>query len=147
MNVVLWVVAALLAAVFLGAGTLKLTQSKSKLAANPNMAWTEHFSPGVIKMIGLQFPADRNEVGLHRVNRDVQLLADLAEGEMGRQELKHAHLRLGQRHRARDPGVPAIVDETGQDRSSCCRSIPSVSSPASCRPASSARGRAAAKSP
>jgi uncharacterized membrane protein YphA (DoxX/SURF4 family) len=53
MNVVLWVVAALLAAVFLAASTMKLTQSKEKLAANPNMAWTEHFSPGVIKMIGL----------------------------------------------------------------------------------------------
>lgn len=53
MNIVLWVVAALLAAVFLAAGVLKLTQSKEKLAANPNMGWTDQFSPGVIKMIGL----------------------------------------------------------------------------------------------
>jgi uncharacterized membrane protein YphA (DoxX/SURF4 family) len=53
MNIILWVLAALLAAVFLGAGVMKLTQSKEKLAANPNMAWTEQFSPGVIKLIGL----------------------------------------------------------------------------------------------
>ncbi len=32
---------------------MKLTQSKDKLAANPNMAWTEQFSPGAIKQIGL----------------------------------------------------------------------------------------------
>ena len=52
MNVVLWVLAALLAAVFLAAGAMKLTQSKEKLAANPSMAWSEKFPPGVIKMIG-----------------------------------------------------------------------------------------------
>ena len=52
MNVILWVVAILLAVLFLGAGAMKLTHSKSKLAANPNMAWTEDFSPGVIKLIG-----------------------------------------------------------------------------------------------
>jgi uncharacterized membrane protein YphA (DoxX/SURF4 family) len=48
MNIVLWVLAALLAFVFLGAGAMKLTQSKDKLAANPNMAWTEQFSAGTI---------------------------------------------------------------------------------------------------
>ena len=52
MNVVLWVVAALLAALFLFAGVSKLTQPKAKLAANPNMAWTADFSPGTIKLIG-----------------------------------------------------------------------------------------------
>jgi uncharacterized membrane protein YphA (DoxX/SURF4 family) len=53
MNIVLWIVAGLLAAVFAAAGVSKLTQSKEKLAANPNMAWTEAFAPGVIKLIGL----------------------------------------------------------------------------------------------
>ena len=53
MNIVLWVVAGVLALVFLAAGAMKLTQSKEKLAANPNMAWTEQFSPGMIKLIGL----------------------------------------------------------------------------------------------
>jgi uncharacterized membrane protein YphA (DoxX/SURF4 family) len=48
----LWVVAGLLAVVFLSAGAMKLALSKDKLAANPNMAWTEQFSPGVIKAIG-----------------------------------------------------------------------------------------------
>lgn len=52
MNIALWVVAGLLALVFLGAGGAKLAQPKEKLAANPNMAWTEDFSPGAIKAIG-----------------------------------------------------------------------------------------------
>ncbi len=52
MNVLLWISAGLLALVFLAAGGAKLAQSKEKLAASPNMAWTEDFSPGVIKMIG-----------------------------------------------------------------------------------------------
>jgi hypothetical protein len=45
----------------------------------------------------------------------VQFLADLAEGEVGRQELEHPHLRPGQRHRARDRDVPAFVGKAGQD--------------------------------
>jgi hypothetical protein len=52
MNVVLWVLACLLAAFFLAAGAAKLAQSKEKLTASPNMAWATDFSPGVIKMIG-----------------------------------------------------------------------------------------------
>jgi uncharacterized membrane protein YphA (DoxX/SURF4 family) len=53
MNIVLWILAGLLALVFLAAGAMKLTQSKEKLAANPNMAWTEQFSTGTVKLIGL----------------------------------------------------------------------------------------------
>ncbi len=52
MNVVLWILAGLLAAFFLAAGATKLAQSKEKLTASPNMAWAPDFSPGVIKMIG-----------------------------------------------------------------------------------------------
>jgi uncharacterized membrane protein YphA (DoxX/SURF4 family) len=52
MNVVLWIIAGVLAALFLLVGIGKLTQPKEKLQANKNMAWTEDFSPGVIKMIG-----------------------------------------------------------------------------------------------
>ncbi|PZG02209.1 DoxX family protein [Micromonospora deserti] len=52
MNVALWTVAALLAVVFLAAGGAKLAQPKAKLAASPNMAWTEDFSPGMLKTIG-----------------------------------------------------------------------------------------------
>jgi len=52
MNVFLWIVAGLLAAVFLTAGLMKLTQDRRKLVANPSMKWTEDFSAGTIKLIG-----------------------------------------------------------------------------------------------
>jgi uncharacterized membrane protein YphA (DoxX/SURF4 family) len=52
-NVVLWIVAILLALLFLGAGATKLIQPKQKIAANPNMAWAQDFSPGLLKLIGL----------------------------------------------------------------------------------------------
>jgi uncharacterized membrane protein YphA (DoxX/SURF4 family) len=50
MNVVLWIIAAVLAIAFVGAGVAKLTQPKEKL--HERMAWVEDFSPGTIKMIG-----------------------------------------------------------------------------------------------
>lgn len=53
MNAVLWITAGLLAALFLGAGAAKLLQPKEKLAAGPNMAWAQQFSPGTLKLIGL----------------------------------------------------------------------------------------------
>ena len=53
MNIVLWVLAEVLAVVFLAAGVMKLTRPKEKLTANPSMAWAEPFPPGVIKMIGV----------------------------------------------------------------------------------------------
>jgi uncharacterized membrane protein YphA (DoxX/SURF4 family) len=53
MNIVLWIIAGVLAFAFLAAGAMKLAQPKEKLAANPSTAWTEQFSPGVIKLIGL----------------------------------------------------------------------------------------------
>jgi uncharacterized membrane protein YphA (DoxX/SURF4 family) len=52
MNVFLWILASLLAAMFLAAGAGKLLQSKDKLASSPNMAWTEDFSPEMLKAIG-----------------------------------------------------------------------------------------------
>jgi uncharacterized membrane protein YphA (DoxX/SURF4 family) len=51
-NVVLWIIAGLLAAAFLAAGTMKATQSKEKLASS-GMAWTEDFSAGMVKLIGV----------------------------------------------------------------------------------------------
>jgi uncharacterized membrane protein YphA (DoxX/SURF4 family) len=50
-NITLWIVAAVLALAFLGAGAMKLTQPKEKLAAS-GMGWTESFSPGAVKAIG-----------------------------------------------------------------------------------------------
>lgn len=52
MNVVLWVVAGVLAAAFLGAGVMKISRSKEQLAKS-GMAWTDDFSPGMIRFIGL----------------------------------------------------------------------------------------------
>ena len=52
MNIFLWIVAGVLAAFFLAAGATKLTQSRRKLLANPNMKWVEDFSAGTIKLIG-----------------------------------------------------------------------------------------------
>jgi uncharacterized membrane protein YphA (DoxX/SURF4 family) len=51
MNVVLWIIAGILAALFLIAGLMKLTRSRQQLAAS-GMAWTEDFSPGTVKLIG-----------------------------------------------------------------------------------------------
>jgi uncharacterized membrane protein YphA (DoxX/SURF4 family) len=50
-NVVLWVVAGLLAAAFLAAGVMKLTQPRERLAAS-GLAWTEDFSAGQLWAIG-----------------------------------------------------------------------------------------------
>jgi uncharacterized membrane protein YphA (DoxX/SURF4 family) len=52
MNVFLWIVAGLLAAMFLAAGTMKVTQERRKLLANENMKWVEDFSAPTIKLIG-----------------------------------------------------------------------------------------------
>ena len=50
MNVVLWIIAGLLALAFLGAGLTKLVQPKEKLAAT--MGWVDDFSPGTVRLIG-----------------------------------------------------------------------------------------------
>jgi uncharacterized membrane protein YphA (DoxX/SURF4 family) len=52
MNAVLWVVAGVLALAFLASGLMKLTQPKDRLSAG-GMDWTEDFSPGRIRAIGL----------------------------------------------------------------------------------------------
>jgi hypothetical protein len=52
MNVVLWIVSGLLAAVYLAAGLTKLTQPREKLAAG-QMGWAADFSDAAFKGIGL----------------------------------------------------------------------------------------------
>jgi hypothetical protein len=47
----LWAVAGLLTVTFLGAGLLKLTQPKDKLAAS-GQGWVEDFSAGQVRLIG-----------------------------------------------------------------------------------------------
>ncbi|MGX1849130.1 DoxX family protein [Streptomyces sp. NPDC055299] len=51
MNVVLWILAGVLAVAFLAAGMMKLSQSKQKLAAS-GMGWAEDVSAGTLKLIG-----------------------------------------------------------------------------------------------
>ena len=50
MGIALWVIQGLLAVAFLGAGTMKLSQPKEKLAAN--MGWVEDFSQPAVRLIG-----------------------------------------------------------------------------------------------
>lgn len=50
MNVFLWIVAGLLALAFLGAGAMKLSQPREKLAAS--MGWVNDFSAPMVKTIG-----------------------------------------------------------------------------------------------
>src|SRR5918992_802302 len=52
MNLSLWIVAGLLAIVYLAAGVGKLIVPKEKLATAPGAGWVEDFSAGSIKAIG-----------------------------------------------------------------------------------------------
>lgn len=52
MNLALWIVAGLLAAVYLFSGAVKLILPKEKIAAFPGGGWAEDFSAGAIKAIG-----------------------------------------------------------------------------------------------
>ncbi|MEV4146687.1 DoxX family protein [Amycolatopsis sp. NPDC049691] len=52
MNVVLWIAAGLLAALYLAAGGMKLATPREKLLENPNMGWVADFSDAAVKGIG-----------------------------------------------------------------------------------------------
>ncbi|SNS86752.1 DoxX-like family protein [Asanoa hainanensis] len=51
MNVVLWIIAIVLAIAFVGAGLMKMLQPKEKLIET-GLGWTEGFSPNAVKAIG-----------------------------------------------------------------------------------------------
>jgi uncharacterized membrane protein YphA (DoxX/SURF4 family) len=51
MNIGLWIIAGLLAVVFLASGAMKLTQPKEKLATS-GLGWVEDFGAGTVKAIG-----------------------------------------------------------------------------------------------
>lgn len=53
MNIALWIVAGLLAAVFLTAGAVKLILPKAKLVSTPAQGWAEDFSATAVKAIGV----------------------------------------------------------------------------------------------
>lgn len=50
MNVVLWIIAALLALAFVGAGAMKITTSREELL--PKMPWVADFSASQVRGIG-----------------------------------------------------------------------------------------------
>lgn len=52
MNVVLWIIAIVLALAFLAAGLMKLSRSREQLASS-GMGYVEDFSPGTVKAIGV----------------------------------------------------------------------------------------------
>jgi uncharacterized membrane protein YphA (DoxX/SURF4 family) len=52
MNIAIWIITAVIAAAFIAAGFMKVTQPKEKLAAS-GMTWTEDFSAPNVKLIGL----------------------------------------------------------------------------------------------
>lgn len=52
MDLTLWIIAGLLAAVYLFAGAGKLIVPKEKLAAAPGAGWIDDFSAGTVKAIG-----------------------------------------------------------------------------------------------
>ena len=51
MNVVLWIIAVILAVAFLASGAMKLVKSKEQLV-EADQGWAGDFSPGLIKTIG-----------------------------------------------------------------------------------------------
>ncbi|MFI0965935.1 DoxX family protein [Streptomyces sp. NPDC021080] len=51
MNVLMWILAGVLAATFLAAGLMKLAQPKAKLA-EAGLGWAEDMSEGSVKLIG-----------------------------------------------------------------------------------------------
>ena len=53
MNVVVWIVSGLLAAMFLMSGVLKVPATKASLAGNPRMGWAAPFPIELIKVIGV----------------------------------------------------------------------------------------------
>ncbi|MER8095553.1 hypothetical protein [Streptomyces goshikiensis] len=55
MNTTLWVIASVLALVFLAAGLMKVSQPREKLVAS-GMAWTADSSSGVVKAVGAVDP-------------------------------------------------------------------------------------------
>ena len=94
----------------------------------------------------LQLPVGRGDLRLHRVPGHVQLLGDLAEGQVGRQQLQDPELGRGERH-AVEAGArpssgqplgevldPRLQDPVGEQAARYCR-------------ASSTRIRAATGSP
>ena len=106
MHIALWIVAGLLAAVFMVAGSSKLLIPREKLAGAPGGGWVMDFSAGFVKLlgaveilgaVGLIFPA-LLDVAPVLVPLAATGLATIMVGAaivtFRRRELKHALLNL-----------------------------------------------------
>jgi uncharacterized membrane protein YphA (DoxX/SURF4 family) len=51
-NLAVWIVTGLTAALFLMAGSMKLAKSKEQILTDPRMGWAETYPEGLIKLIG-----------------------------------------------------------------------------------------------
>jgi uncharacterized membrane protein YphA (DoxX/SURF4 family) len=52
-NMALWIIAGVLAFVFISSGAMKLVQSKEKLVASSTGGWAADWSPASIKLVGV----------------------------------------------------------------------------------------------
>ena len=52
MNVILWIIAAVLSVLFIASGALKLVRTKEQLITS-GLAWAEGFSAGAVRVIGV----------------------------------------------------------------------------------------------
>jgi uncharacterized membrane protein YphA (DoxX/SURF4 family) len=52
MNIVLWIIAGLLAAIFAAGGVMKLARTRDQLATS-GLAWATDFRPGTVRAIGV----------------------------------------------------------------------------------------------
>ena len=106
MNLALWIVAGLLAAIFILAGTNKLFIPQRKLAKAPGGGWVNDFSPGFIKTLGAVEIVGAVGLILPAALDIVPILAPIAAVGLAtimvgaaimtsrRQEFKHAVLNL-----------------------------------------------------
>lgn len=76
MNIVLWIVAGLLAVVFLAAGSMKLFQPKDKLESS--QGWVADFRPWAVKAIGVVEVLGALGLILPAVTRIVPILVPIA---------------------------------------------------------------------
>ena len=78
MNVVLWIIALIVAAVFAGAGFMKLATPRAKLLENPKMAWAQDFSQNAIRGIGAVEVLGALGLILPRLTNIAEVLSPLA---------------------------------------------------------------------
>ncbi len=113
MNVVLWVVSGILAAVFLGAGLLKSTQPKEKVmeAQGERMGWMNDFTASQVRLIGLAEVVGAVGLVVPELTGVAPVLTPIAAACLGLLMLGAAqvHRRRGERDGALVPLVLALL--------------------------------------